>query len=518
MKSKKRLLSSLLVASSFMLSGGVALSTPSFNSKAAAVTNIPCTDNQVTYYLDGPSSITINNIKNLESEVNSKYKIKKQTTKCVGGFLESLMDATTTTVNGTISVSQTSGTSYRISYQDAYKDITVNVIPDESAPVLATTLDSTGVVTNVNNPITSDSLLLTFTAVDAIDGGVEVYYKEDSGQNYDNNRFIVGTYTLIVGAKDSSNNEATYTFDVIVKDNDAPIIEGPSSYTSKLSDPLNESTIKSKLTISDNYDHDINLVLKNDGFTGNELKVGTYSIVYSATDSSGNVAEDKVITIYVVDDVPPTLNVKNKEITVSASKYLSLEETIMDVSANDNVDGDLTTSITLIEDTYEANRYFLGTYKRVIQVTDVAGNITEETIRIHVVDLDAPVLYVQNKLLVDGLILTEDVLADIIAQVSNIEYTTYSFRKNDYSANSNISGTYLTSIAYTLEDGTDTVVDTSIIVSENIETTDNKDKNTDNHDSSIIKKQCIYGSIMLVGIIVLIRLLSKKDKHGGKRR
>lgn len=517
MKIKKRLLSSLLFASSFMLSGGVALSTPSFNSKAAPSTNIPCTEDSISYYIDGPSSITITNINQLQTTVDSKYKIKKTTTACKNGFLASLDDATTTTVSGTLTTQLVSGTTYKVSYGDAYKNITVNVIPDTSSPIINTTLESTGIVTNVNNPITSDSLLLTFTAVDAIDGGVEVYYKEDSGLNYDNNRFIVGTYSLIVGAKDSSNNEATYTFNVIVKDNDAPIIEGAESYTSKLSDPLNESKIKSKLSISDNYDHDINLVLKNDSFTGNELKVGTYSIVYSAVDSSGNVAEDKVITIYVVDDVAPTINIKNKEITVSASKYLSFEETIMDTTANDNVDGNLTASITLKEDTYEANRYFLGTYKRVIQVVDAAGNVAEETIRINVVDLDAPVLYVQNQLLVDGLILTEDDLANIIAQVSNIEFTSYSFRKNEYSENSNIPGTYETAIAYTLEDGTDRLVETSVMVTNNIDADVNDTMKKDESSNSLIKELCIYGSAILIGIAVLVKLLNK-NKHGGKRR
>ena len=220
-----------------------------------------------------------------------------------------------------------------------------------------------------------------------------------------------------------------------------------------------------------------------------------------------------------MDDVQPTLNVPSKEITVSASKYLSFEETIIDVTANDNVDGNLTASISLKEDTYEANRYFLGTYKRVIQVVDAAGNAAEETIQIHVVDLEAPVLYVQNKLLVDGLILTEDDLANIIAQVSDIEYISYSFRKNDYSANSNISGTYETSIAYTLEDGTDSVVETSVIVKtkSNTDTTINDTKDNTN-DSSIIKQLCIYGSTILIGIVILIKLLSKKNKHGGKRR
>ena len=63
------------------------------------------------------------------------------------------------------------------------------------------------------------------------------------------------------------------------------------------------------------------------------------------------------------------------------------------------------------------------------------------------------------------------------------------------------------------------MVETSVIVKtkSNTDTTIN-DKKENTNDSSIIKQLCIYGSTILVGIIILIKLLSKKNKHGGKRR
>ena len=490
---------------------------------AAAITNIPCSENSVEYYIDGPSSITITNISNLEEEVNSKYKIKKTVTECKGGFFESMTDATTTTVNGTISVAQNSGTSYRISYNTAYRDITVNVTPDESAPVLTTTLGSTGVVTNVNDPGTSASFLATFTAVDSVDGGVDVYYKDDTGINYDNNRFTVGTYTLIVGAVDSSGNEATYSFPVIVKDNDAPEILGADSFTSNMSSPITESLIRSQQSVSDNYDEVVPLTLKNDGFTGNEQTVGTYTIVYSAVDSSGNTAADKVVTVYVKDDIAPQITVVNKEFTVSASKYLTYEETLECAEATDNVDGNITESISITEDTYEANQHFLGTYRRVLQVIDAAGNVTEEVITIHVVDLDAPVLYVKNQLLVEGLILTEDQLVNIIAQVNNISFMSYSIRNNEYVGNEQTAGTYATAIAYVLEDGNEVELETNVIVSEKIEESETPDLNVEEekfYETDEFKNICIYGGVGLLAVIAIILALSlnKKNKKGGRRK
>ena len=403
---------------------------------------------------------------------------------------------------------------------------TYNVVFNENedyAPVLSTTLSQTGVVANVSNPPTSESLLATFTAVDTVDGDVDVYYKDDTGVNYDNNRFNVGTYTLTVGAIDSAGNESTYSFPVIIKDVDAPEILGPDTYTSNMSSPITEAIIRGDQSVSDNYDELVDLTLKNDGFTGNEQTIGTYTIVYSAIDSSGNPAADKIVTVIVNDDIAPQINVTNREITVSASKYLSWNETIEGVTASDNVDGDLTSAITLKEDNYEANRYVLGTYTRVIQVTDAAGNTAEETITIHVVDLEAPVIYVKNQLLVDGLILTEDQLASIIADLNSISYMSYNFKNNEYTGNEETAGTYATTIAYTLEDGNQVEVETNVIVNDDSEQSTvlpNIEEKVEWYESDEVKQAAIYAGIGLVGLIAIIVAfnLGKKDKKGGKRK
>lgn len=522
---KKNLIKSLMIMGMVGVASAasiVSITDKAVEISAGAVTNIPCTTDSVSYYIDGPSSVTVTDISKLDETIASSYKIKKTTTPCSGGYLLGLDSGTTETVTGTITATNTSGKSYKLSYSDlATKTITVNVVPDTAAPVIETTLSTTGVVANVNDAPTADSLLAQFTAVDAVDGQVSVYWKDNSGTNYETNRTKTGTYTLTVGAKDASGNEATYSFNVVIKDVDAPVISGPESFTSNMSSPITETTIRSQMSVSDNYDSDLEITLKNDSFTGNEQTKGTYTITYSAVDSSENVAVDKIVTVYVVDDIAPVINVPNDTITVSASKNLSWEETLEEVTVTDNVDGNLTASIVKSEDTYANNRYFLGTYKRVIQVADSSGNIAQATINIKVVDLDAPVIYVQNRLLAIDVVLTEEQLASAIAQVNNISYQAYSFTTNDYLGNEAVEGTYATAITFALDNDETMVVETEVVV---------KTSETEKEPAKVEKEEKFYktqefanavmiGGAALLSLVAIIAILSsnKKVKKGGRK-
>lgn len=522
---KKNLIKSLMIMGMIGVASAASIVSVTDNAieiSAGAVTNIPCTTDSVSYYIDGPSSITITDISKLDEAVASNYKVKKTTTPCSGGYLQGLDSATTTTVTGTITATNTSGTTYKLSYSDlATKTITVNVVPDTAAPVIETTLSSTGVVANVNDAPTANSLLSQFTAVDAVDGQVTVYWKDNSGANYDANRNKVGNYLLTVGAKDASGNEATYTFNVVVKDVDAPVINGPESFTSNMSSPITEATIRSQLSVTDNYDSDLTITLKNDSFTGNEQVKGTYTITYSAVDKSENAATDKIVTVYVIDDIAPVINVPNETIKVSASKNLSWEETLSGITATDNVDGELTSSIVKSEDTYANNRYFLGTYKRVIQVTDSSGNVAQATINIEVVDLDAPVIYVQNRLLAIDVVLTEEQLASAIAQVNNISYSAYSFTTNEYLGNEEVEGTYATAITFALDNDETMIVETDVVVktSEAEKEPAKVEKEEKFYETQEFANAVMIGGAALLSLVAIIAILSsnKKVKKGGRK-
>lgn len=528
---KKNLIKSLMIMG--MVGVASAASIVSITDKAVEISavivnpgGISCSSDmdRTIYGISGPSTI---NVSSLLTETERIKVIRENLTPysitytCLSNGTTSANTHHFSSDDLDIVKSSSADNIYTVSYQGESETITLNVIEDDVAPVIETTLSTTGVVANVNDAPTADSLLAQFTAVDAVDGQVSVYWKDNSGTNYEANRTKTGTYTLIVGAKDASGNEATYSFNVVIKDVDAPVISGPDSFTSNMSSPITETTIRSQMSVSDNYDSDLVITLKNDSFTGNEQTKGTYTITYSAVDSSENVAVDKIVTVYVVDDIAPVINVPNDTITVSTSKNLSWEETLEGVTVTDNVDGNLTSSIVKSEDTYANNRYFLGTYKRVIQVADSSGNIAQATINIKVVDLDAPVIYVQNRLLAIDVVLTEDQLANAIAQVNNINYQSYSFTTNDYLGNEAVEGTYATAITFALDNDETMVVETDVVV---------KNSETEKEPAKVEKEEKFYktqefanavmiGGAALLSLVAIIAILSsnKKVKKRGRK-
>jgi hypothetical protein len=94
--------------------------------------------------------------------------------------------------------------------------------------------------------------------------------------------------------------------------------------------------------------------------------IGTYTITYNATDSSGNTATPIVRTINVVDVSAPV-------ITLLGSNPVSLQcgtsYTDAGASATDDVDGNVTSKITT---TSNVNPNVVGTYTVTYTVKDNA--------------------------------------------------------------------------------------------------------------------------------------------------
>ena len=100
--------------------------------------------------------------------------------------------------------------------------------------------------------------------------------------------------------------------------------------------------------------------------------VGIYTLVYSITDSDGN--SSSITRIIVVSlDIPPIIT-----LTGSSTINIILGDNFIDpgATAKDNIDGDLTSSITAsgTVDVFNA-----GTYTIVYNVFDSVGNLTTET-------------------------------------------------------------------------------------------------------------------------------------------
>ena len=117
---------------------------------------------------------------------------------------------------------------------------------------------------------------------------------------------VLGTYIITYeGIDDSNNHSEILTRTVIVRDSTIPIITliGDQIVTIEyLSDYQELGAI-----VFDNYDHDIEVVIGGDPVETDF--VGTYEVVYSYTDSSGNQAVDVIRTVIVSDTIAPVARI-----------------------------------------------------------------------------------------------------------------------------------------------------------------------------------------------------------------
>tara|TARA_B100000989_G_scaffold210422_1_gene159620 strand:- start:340 stop:1308 length:969 start_codon:yes stop_codon:yes gene_type:complete len=119
----------------------------------------------------------------------------------------------------------------------------------------------------------------------------------------------------------------------------------------------------------------------------NASVLGTYTVTYNVSDSSGNNADQKTRTVNVVDTTSPVITlVGSTPLNVdSGSDYNDAGAT-----ASDSFEGNLTTSIVTVN---PVNTSLAGSYTITYNVTDSSGNAAAEVTRtVNVVDATPPVI------------------------------------------------------------------------------------------------------------------------------
>ena len=255
---------------------------------------------------------------------------------------------------------------------------TVDVV-DTQVPVI-TIIGPSPQTIEVGDPYTE----LGATATDNYDGDLTGSIVIDAG-SVDTN--TVGTYFVTYNVTDSSGNAAiqiSRTVDVV--DTQVPVITiiGPSPQTIEVGDPYTELGA----TATDNYDGDLTGSIVVDATTVDTNTVGTYTVTYNVTDSSGNAATEVTRTIDVVDTQVPVITIigPSPQTIEVGDPYTELGAT-----ATDNYDGDLTGSIIIDAGSVDTNT--VGTYFVTYNVTDSSGNAAIQISRVvEVVDTQAPVI------------------------------------------------------------------------------------------------------------------------------
>ena len=146
---------------------------------------------------------------------------------------------------------------------------------------------------------------------------------------------------------------------------------------------------------NDNVDGDVSSSIIVTGNVDTTV-TGDYSLTYDVSDIAGNQATSAIRTVHVVDDISVVDTVAPVITLVGAESLdIPLNGTYTEegATASDNVDGDLTNSVTV---TGVVNTDILGTYIVSYNVSDEAGNAAEtisRTVNVtDVADTEAPVI------------------------------------------------------------------------------------------------------------------------------
>jgi uncharacterized repeat protein (TIGR01451 family) len=155
------------------------------------------------------------------------------------------------------------------------------------------------VPTNITKEATSPAgavVAYVATATDEVDGALNPVCAPPSSAT-----FALGHTTVNCTASDAAGNTAHASFQIAVVDTTAPAIQAPPSLTVEATGPYTTVALGTP-TASDVVDPSPVVTASNTG----PFALGTYSIVWTAVDASGNVAH-ATQTLIVADTTPPTV-------------------------------------------------------------------------------------------------------------------------------------------------------------------------------------------------------------------
>jgi len=291
--------------------------------------------------------------------------------------------------------------------------------------------DSYVYLNNIDQPSTIDEIQAQLTVSDEEDGDLTdfIYIVHD---NYSDNQNKLGDFVVIFGVKDSQGVETTLAITVRNVDINAPefILEAESTLDIPQYSRL--ATNLPRIKAIDSYEGDLTTEISIEGLEAiNTNEIGSHTLIYSVSDSSGNT-QTQEFTVNVVDSTNPEIQapntiIKRSDTILEANFFLDY------ISATDDIDGIITNRIEVVSNAYLGNANKSGTYQVIVSVSDLQGNYIDHTFNIKVVDTMIPRLIIDNYYWVIGndyQITDEDYIKTLrsIEDLPNLKYvfnTTY---------------------------------------------------------------------------------------------
>jgi uncharacterized repeat protein (TIGR01451 family) len=214
------------------------------------------------------------------------------------------------------------------------------------------------------------------------------------------NFFPVGVTTITYTAKDGAGNTSTDTQTVTVTDDSMPRITAttanPNPPPAEEDVPMQDVTVHtgSASTSCDAVVSDAMLgnirardncaVTLSRTPTGNTFPVGTTTIVWTATDASGNTTTANQ-NVTVIDDRPPTITAP-----ADVTAYTGPGRTTCDANVDPGTPSTTDNCAVTVTRSPSGNTFAIGTTTITWTVTDASGNTATDTQDVTVIDNTAP--------------------------------------------------------------------------------------------------------------------------------
>lgn len=290
----------------------------------------------------------------------------------------------------------------------------------------------------------------------------------------------IGVYTLKLKATDSYGQTATATLIVHICDYVAPVITQAKAltFTADKNQKLSYADLPTYISVTDNgtgHGSSLTITYKYDGTvisntwskTFTAADYGSHTIAVNAKDGSGN-EKNVTLTLKVNDGTAPVLERTDgasvgSKITIGVSKTFTM--TLADVTqlfkATDNVDGNVSSSITGLTDAdknFFSTNHKVGNYTLTICAKDANNNQVTQVIPIEIV-ADIPPVFI----IADTLVYTDTANPLDVAQLNLVvsngilagkNISSLSVDASEYIGHEDEPGTYHIDYEYTLANNT----------------------------------------------------------------
>ncbi|MCG2327090.1 putative Ig domain-containing protein [Staphylococcus epidermidis] len=336
----------------------------------------------------------------IESEDNSDQAV----TNKVDGLPDGVtFDEATNTISGTpsevgsytvtVTTTDESGNATETTF-------TINV-EDTTKPTVEDIADQTQEVNTEIEPIkieaTDNGGQAVTNKVDGLPDGVTF---DEATNTISGTPSEVDSYDIIVTTTDESGNVTETIFTIDVEDTTKPTVESVVDQTQEVNTEITpikiEATDNSGQAVANKVDglpNGVTFDETTNTISGTPSEVGSYDIIVTTTDESGNVTET-IFTIDVEDTTKPTV-----ESIAGQTQEVNTEIEPIKIEATDNsgqavtnkVDG-LPNGVTFDEatNTISGTPSEVGSYTVTVTTTDESGNATETTFTIDVEDTTKP--------------------------------------------------------------------------------------------------------------------------------